>query len=70
MLACKGVFVKPSIPQAHICAHSTKYKDLRSKAFCGYYITFCTKSQAFGTRILQKESRPLASTLFLSILFY
>ena len=45
MCARTDIFVKSSIPQAHISAHRAKPKILRSKTFCGYYIIFPNKSQ-------------------------
>ena len=37
MLACKGIFVKPSILQMRIAQGGEASNDLRSKAFYGYY---------------------------------
>ncbi len=45
MLACKGIFAKPSIAQYARERGRAKSKDLLRKAFCVYYTihrTFCT----------------------------
>ena len=38
MLACKGIFVKPSITQACDSTHRAKPNRLSRKRFCVYYI--------------------------------
>ena len=37
MLACRCIFVKPSIPQTRIAQGDEASNDLQIKAFCGYY---------------------------------
>ena len=37
MFACKDIFAKPSITQAHDSAQRATPKGLRSKTFCVYY---------------------------------
>ena len=49
MLARKGIFARPSIPQLCAAREGDSRKGLRSKAFCGYYTTKqkCLLARAF-----------------------
>ena len=45
MLACKGVFAKPSITQPRKCAEGQRPKNCNCNSFCVYYITLSAKYQ-------------------------
>ncbi len=48
MLACKGIFARPSIPQSCAAWGGDSYKGLRSKTFCGYYATISARPTMSG----------------------
>ena len=57
MLACKGIFAKPSITQPHIVRDGQSPKACVSKAFCVYYINISTKKQDLEQKITPKQKK-------------